>query len=89
MSMKNPPHPGKSLQADLDAIGLNIPDGAKRLGLSHSTLQRLVDGETPITPAIAIRLEEAGWGVASFFVRLQAEYDLAQERLRIEASKGE
>ena len=81
MPMKNPPHPGRSIKdACLEPLGLNVTEGAKVLGVTRNTLSRVINGQSGISPDMAIRLEKAGWSNADHWLRLQTAYDLAQAR---------
>jgi len=81
MVMKSPPHPGRSVKsACLEAVGLNVTEGAKILGVARHTLSRVLNGHSGISPEMAIRLEKAGWSNADHWLRLQAAYDLAEAR---------
>ena len=81
MPMKNPPHPGRSIkEACLDPVGLTITAAAEHLGVARHTLSRVINGQAGISPDMAIRLEKAGWSNADFWIRRQAQYDLAQAR---------
>jgi addiction module HigA family antidote len=81
MAMNTPPHPGRSIKdACLDAMGLNVTDGAKALGIARHTLSRVLNGQSGISPEMAIRLEKAGWSNADHWMRLQAAYELARAR---------
>ena len=83
--MKNPPHPGRSIQLTcLEPLGLSVTDAAKGLGVAPHTLSRVLNGHAAISAEMAIRLEKVGWSNAEFWLRLQAAYDLAQARLRQE-----
>jgi addiction module HigA family antidote len=76
--MLEPPHPGESLREDvIAAMGLTITETAKALGISRKTLSEIVNGKSPITPDIAVRLERAfARPPADMWLRLQAAYDL-------------
>ena len=81
MPMKNPPHPGRSIRdACLEPLGLTVTDGAKILDVARTALSRVLNGQTGISPEMAIRLEKAGWSSADHWLRLQMAYDLAQAR---------
>src|SRR5208282_3917276 len=83
MPMKNPPHPGHSIKdACLDPLGLSVTEGAKILGVARHTLSRVINGQSGISPEMAIRLEKAGWSNADHWLRVQAAYGLAQARRR-------
>ena len=45
-------------------------------------LAPVLQGRSPVTAALALSLEAQGWSNAEFWLRCQAHYDLAQERLR-------
>ncbi len=83
MSMKNPPHPGRSIKENcLDPLGLNVTEAARALEVARHTLSRVLNGHAAISPDMAIRLEKAGWSNAAFWLRRQASYNLAQPRKR-------
>ena len=83
MAMKTPPHPGRSIRdACLNTLGLSVTETAAALGVARHTLSRLVNGQSAISPEMAIRLEKIGWSNADHWLRLQAAYDLAQARKR-------
>ena len=75
MTMINPPHPGRSIRENcLKPLGLNVTDAAKVLGVARPTLSRVLNGRAAISPELAIRLEEAGWSNAEFWLRRQRTY---------------
>jgi addiction module HigA family antidote len=86
MPMLDPPHPGERLKEDVLApLGLTVTATAKALGISRKTLSEIVNGKSPITPDIAVRLERAFSNPpADMWLRLQAAYDLrrAEQRLK-------
>ena len=93
MPMKNPPHPGRSIQENcLDPLGLSVTEAAKVLGVARHTLSRVLNGHAAVSPEMAIRLEKAGWSSAEFWLRRQTSYNLSQARLsedQIEVSRYE
>ena len=81
--MCNPPHPGAVLRDG--CLGSEpMEAAARRLGVGAATLAQVLVGRGRITPALALKLEAGGWPKASSLMRMQAAYDLAQERLRQE-----
>ena len=82
--MYDPAHPGESLRDAMEAAGWTVTETAAKLGCTRQTFSRLLNGRTGISPAMALALERIGWSNAAFWVRRQAHYDLAQERLRQE-----
>ena len=55
MPMKNPPHSGLSVRLNcLDPFSLSVTEGAKVLGVSRTTLSRLINGQAGVSPDMAI-----------------------------------
>ncbi len=83
MAMKNPSHPGELVKANLDELGMSVEDAAKALGITQQQLCKVINGESAVSPEMAIRFEMAFGGSADMWLRLQAAYDLAQARKEI------
>ena len=82
MPMKNPPHPGRGLKDDLDALGLTVAEAAEALGVTRQQLYNVISGRSGITPEMALRLEKGVGGTADAWLGMQTAYDLAQLRRR-------
>lgn len=83
MPMYDPPHPGLVvLNTCLEPLGLNISAGAQALGVSRQALSSLVNGRSSLSVEMALRLEKAFGSTAATWIRLQANYDIAQARKR-------
>ena len=79
MPMKNPPHPGRIVRQDcVEPLGLTVTEAARALGVTRQTLNNLVNGNAGISAEMAVRLAKAFGGSADMWLRLQANYDLAQ-----------
>lgn len=77
--MHNPPHPGEVLRKlCLEPLGLSVTKAAKALGVSRSTLSNLLNGQTGISPAMAVRLSIAFDTTAESWMNQQVQYDLWQ-----------
>ena len=83
-TMHDPAHPGESLRDAMAAEGWTVTEAATKLGCTRQTFSRVLNGKTGISPAMALALERIGWSNAAFWVRRQAQYDLARERIRQE-----
>ena len=79
--MLNPSHPGPIVR-DLWMEGRSEAETARQLGILKAELSAFLDGKTDLTPQLALDLARIGWSNAEYWMRLQAAYDLAQERLR-------
>ena len=88
MRMFNPTHPGNLLKHDsMIPLGLTVTETAKALGISRKTLSEIINGKSPITPDIAVRLERAFTNPpADMWLRLQAAYDLRRAERRLKKS---
>lgn len=79
--MHNPPHPGEVLRKlCLEPLGLSITKAAKALGVSRNTLSSLLNGQTRISPEMAVRLSIAFETTAESWMNQQVQYDLWQAR---------
>lgn len=82
MPMKNPPHPGRGLKADIQGLHLSTARAAEALGVGRSRLHRVLACEAAISAELALRLETVIGGTAEAWLRMQAAYDAAQVRAR-------
>jgi antitoxin HigA-1 len=81
--MHSHPHPGELLREDvLLPLGIEVTDAAHRLGMSRTSLSRVVNGHAGISPDLAVRLERAGVSTARFWMTLQANYELSRAEQR-------
>lgn len=80
-------HPGESLREELEARGLSQRAFAAQIARPAQVINEICRGKKAITASTALALERGLDGVsAEFWVRLQADYDLALARLRLEAA---
>ena len=78
MRMYNPPHPGLVIREYLNDV--TVSDAAKHLGITRTSLSRILNGKTGISPLMAIKLEKAFGGITpESWLAMQAKYDLWQE----------
>ncbi|MDA0346700.1 MAG: HigA family addiction module antitoxin [Verrucomicrobia bacterium] len=83
MNMYNPPHPGSLVKHEcLEALGLNVTDGASVLGVSRQALSNIVNEKAGISPEMAIRLEKAFGGTAETWLRMQMNFDIWHAKQR-------
>ena len=81
MPMKTPVHPGQIVRHDcLEPLGLSVTAGAKVLGVTRQTLTKIVNGQSGISPEMAIRLTKAFGSTEETWLRMQLAYDLAIAR---------
>lgn len=88
MPMKNPSHPGELIRdICIDGLKLTITEGAMALCVTRTTLSRLINGKSSVSPEMAVRLSKAFGSTTGFWLRLQLNYDLAQIEKRSPAIK--
>lgn len=81
MTRANPTHPGASvLHNCIEALDLSIAEAAAHMKVTESALTAICEGEAPITAEMAVRFEQAFGSTAEFWLRRQANYDLARVR---------
>jgi addiction module HigA family antidote len=72
--MHNPPHPGEVIREYLGEV--TITDAARALGVSRTTLQRVVNGAADVSADMAYRLAAAFNTSAELWAGMQMQYDL-------------
>ena len=77
MSMKHPVHPGKIIKHAINATGLGVTESAERLGVSRSTLSRVINEKASLSPEMAVRVSKAFGSTVEHWMRMQLAYDLA------------
>lgn len=79
-------HPGDLLRDCIDGNASTVSGTARLLGVSRATLSRVLAGQGPMTPRMAVALERMGWSEATFWMALQAQHDIAKVRLGTDAA---
>lgn len=80
--MKYPPHPSGVVKDCIEALDLSVTGAARVLDVPRSTLSRLLNGHSAISPEMALRLSIAFGSTPEMWLRMQAAFDLAQARDR-------
>lgn len=83
--MKNPPHPGRLVKDEIEALGITVAKAAMGLGVTRQQLYRVLNGDSAISPEMAVRLEAGLGSTATAWLQMQLAHDLAEVRKR---SKG-
>jgi addiction module HigA family antidote len=83
--MHNPPHPVEFIRdIYLDALQLSVRDVASRLQVAPSTLNRILQGRSRVTPEMALRLSRCLGRSAESWLAMQAAHDLWQARQHLD-----
>ena len=67
-------HPGASISAAINHLGISQKNLAERALLSEKTVSQIINGEAPITADTAIKLENTLGGTAAFWLGLESQY---------------
>jgi antitoxin HigA-1 len=81
MAMHNPPHPGEFIvEVYLEPNDLSGRELAAKLGVSPSTLSRILNGSSGVSPEMALRLSKALGRSPESWLAMQCNYDLWHAR---------
>jgi len=85
MSMHNPPHPGEFIrEIYITPFDISVRKVAESLGVSPSTLNRLLNGDSNISPEMALRLSKALGRTPESWLAMQDQYDLWHAKKKID-----
>jgi len=84
VSMHNPPHPGEFItNIYLEPNGISGRELAEKLGVAPSTLSRVLNGTSRVTPEMALRLSVALGRSPESWLAMQDAYDLRVARQHV------
>ena len=84
MTMYNPPHPGEFIyDVYLEPSGFSCRYLAKQLDVASSTLNRVLKGQSAISPEMALRLSKAIGRTPESWLVMQDNYDLWHAKQQI------
>ncbi|MFW5500043.1 MULTISPECIES: HigA family addiction module antitoxin [unclassified Maridesulfovibrio] len=87
MTMYNPPHPGELISSVyLEEYNLSCHKLAGMLGVAPSTLARVLNAKSAVSPEIALRLSKVLGRTPESWLAMQANYDLGKARNQVDLS---
>jgi antitoxin HigA-1 len=90
LSRLDPVHPGEILKEEcLDPLNISISEAARKLAVSKSALNRLVNAKSSISIEMAWKLSKAFNTTPQFWLNLQIQYDIASTRNKVDTSNVE
>jgi antitoxin HigA-1 len=90
MAMYDPPHPGEFIrEVYLDELNVSSRTVAGKLKVSPSTLTRLLNGKSSVSPEMALRLSITLGRSPESWLAMQNNYDLWQIRQRFNPKEVE
>lgn len=66
--------PGETLLETIEALGLSQVELAERIGQPRQTVQRIIQGQAPVTPEVAVQLEHVLGLPKEFWTNLERQY---------------
>ena len=85
MPMHNPPHPGEFIrEVYIAPFHISVRKVAESLGVSASTLNRLLNGENNVSPEMALRLAKTLGRSPESWLAMQDQYDLWHARQSVD-----
>lgn len=85
MNMHNPPHPGEFIvEVYLEPSGFSCRFMAKQLDVASSTLNRILKGQSAISPEMALRLSKALGRSPESWLSMQDNYDLWHAKKKLD-----
>ena len=87
MTMYNPPHPGEFIQETyMEPFDISCRNLAKHLDVAASTLNRLIKGQSGISPEMALRLAKVLGRSPESWLTMQDNYDLSVAKKQLKLS---
>jgi len=76
-TMHSPSHPGQILsEMYLKPMKVSVTEAAEALGVSRKHVSSIINGRSPVTPDMAMRLAVVFETEAQLWVNMQAQHDL-------------
>ncbi len=88
MAMYKPPHPGEFItEVYLEPNGISGRELAEKLDVAASTLSRILEGASRVTPEMALRLSKAVGRSPESWLAMQDAHDLWAARQRVDLKR--
>jgi addiction module HigA family antidote len=71
----SPPHPGTFVREHVIPQGMSVKDAAKQLGIGRPALSNFLNGNSALSPQMAVRLEKAFAADRKRLLDMQSAYD--------------
>lgn len=85
MAMHNPPHPGEFITAVyLEPYGISGREFAAKLDMAASTLSRILNGSSRVSPEMALRLSKSLGRSPESWLTMQDTHDLWEARKNVD-----
>ena len=90
MAMHSPPHPGEFIASVyLEPNGISGRELASKLGVSPSTLNRILTGKSSVSPEMALRLSKCLGRSPESWLAMQHSHDLWRAKKNVDLRQVE
>ncbi len=76
-------HPGVFLREEMEALRTSQKALAEKIGVSKTIINEILHGKRKINGELAVKLEQVLYSPASYWLNLQALYDEAEARKKL------
>ena len=73
-------HPGEMIKDEIAARGITQKELVKKMGVSYTVFNEILNGKRPVTTEYALLLEAALGTNASIWIGLQADYNMQKAK---------
>lgn len=88
--LKNPSHPGEIIRDEtLPHFRMSVSAAARALNHDRASLHKVLNGESALSPELALKIEKAFGVDAGLLLNVQANWDLARARSRADRITAE
>ncbi|MBT0717872.1 HigA family addiction module antidote protein [Rosenbergiella epipactidis] len=84
--MFNPPHVGEVVAEIIEGINIGTREFSRAMNISPSSAHRLLNGQTVVTPDMAVKLSAVLGNTPKFWLNLQANYSLYHAESSVDTS---
>ncbi|MCB0753239.1 MAG: HigA family addiction module antidote protein [Ignavibacteriae bacterium] len=90
MNMHNPPHPGEFIkEIYLETFDISYRKVAAMLNVAPSTFNRIINGQSSISPEMALRLSKTLGRSPESWLNMQNNYNLWHARKKLDLERVE
>jgi len=81
--LENAQHPGSFVKSEIvDPLGLSVKEAANILGITRQAFSTFLNGQSDLSPEMAIRIDKAFGVSLETLMRMQNAFDIAKAKAR-------
>lgn len=79
-------HPGVLLREEMAALKISQKELSEKININKTIINEVINGKRRISGELAVKLEKVLYSPAKYWLNLQAIYDEAKARLKLEGT---